>query len=246
MISDEYAARRREEIRADRATPSSDVLPGMGAVPSENRIAMRHESEHTTHYSVVDGMGNAVAVTTTINSLYGSLALVAEAGFLLNNEMDDFSARPGTANQFGLVQGAVNSIEPKKRMLSAMTPTIVLDSTGRLQFVTGSPGGPTIITTVAHIISNVVDFGMDISAATAAPRLHHQHLPDLLQYEHNGLRPNVVSGLHALGHTVKARPGYQGDTQSIFVLPDGTLAGIADPRRGGAAVSVRDTFQTVQ
>lgn len=246
MISDAYAAQRRKEIRADRATPSTEVLPGMGAVQRQSGTAMRRESEHTTHYSVVDSKGNTVAVTTTINSLYGSLALVTGAGFLLNNEMDDFSARPGTANQFGLVQGAVNAIEPKKRMLSAMTPAIVLDPTGRVKFVTGSPGGPTIITTVAQVISNVIDFGMDIGAATAAPRLHHQHLPDLLQYEHNGLRPDVVSGLQELGHTVRARPGYQGDTQSIFLLPDGTLVGSADPRRGGAAVSVRDTLQTVQ
>ena len=240
MISDAYAAQRRKDIRTDRATPSADVLPGMGAVPKESGTAVRRESEHTTHYSVVDGKGNAAAVTTTINSLYGSLALVTGAGFLLNNEMDDFSAKPGTANQFGLVQGPINAIEPKKRMLSAMTPAIVLDSTGRVKFVTGSPGGPTIITTVAQVISNVIDFGMDIGAATAAPRLHHQHLPDLLQYEHNGLRPDVVSGLQGLGHAVNARPGYQGDTQSIFLLPDGTLIGSADPRRGGAAVSVRD------
>jgi gamma-glutamyltranspeptidase/glutathione hydrolase len=246
MISDAYAAQRRKEIRADRATPSADVLPGMGAVQRESRTAMRRESEHTTHYSVVDSKGNAAAVTTTINSLYGSLALVTGAGFLLNNEMDDFSTRPGTANQFGLVQGPSNAVEPKKRMLSAMTPTIVLDSTGRVKFVTGSPGGPTIITTVAHVISNVIDFGMDIGAATAAPRLHHQHLPDLLHYEHNGLPSDVVSALQRLGHTVKARPGYQGDTQSILILPDRTLIGSADPRRGGAAVSVRNSLQTVQ
>jgi gamma-glutamyltranspeptidase/glutathione hydrolase len=246
MISDGYAAERRKHIRVDRATPSSDVQPGMGPVASQNRSASRREGEHTTHYSVVDRSGNAVAVTTTINSLYGSLVTVAGAGFLLNNEMDDFAARPGTANQFGLVQGAVNAIEPKKRMLSAMAPTIVLDSTGRLQFVTGSPGGPTIITTVAQIISNVVDFGMDIGAATAAPRLHHQHLPEILHYERDGLRPEIVSGLRALGHTLQARPGYQGDTQSIVLRPDGTLIGVADPRRGGAAVAVRETLQVVQ
>ena len=181
MISDAYAAQRRMEIRADRATPSGEVRPGMEALQLGNRTAARRESDHTTHYSVVDREGNAVAVTTTINSLYGSMAMVTGAGFLLNNEMDDFAARPGTPNQFGLVQGAVNAIGPKKRMLSAMTPTIVLDPTGRVKMVTGSPGGPTIITTVAQIISNVLDFGMDLGAATAAPRLHHQHLPDLLQ-----------------------------------------------------------------
>lgn len=246
MISDAYAAQRRDEIRADRATPSDDVRPGMGAVRSENRAAARRESEHTTHYSIVDSKGNAVAVTTTINSLYGSLATVTGAGFLLNNEMDDFASRPGTANQFGLVQGAVNAIEPKKRMLSAMAPTIVLDPAGRVKIVTGSPGGPTIITTVAQMISNVVDFNMDIGAATAAPRLHHQHLPDQLYYERDGLRPEVVTGLRGLGHPIQARPGYQGDTQSILLLPDGTLTAIADPRRGGAALSVREPLQSVQ
>jgi gamma-glutamyltranspeptidase / glutathione hydrolase len=218
----------------------------MGAVRPENRAAARRESEHTTHYSIVDSKGNAVAVTTTINSLYGSLATVTGAGFLLNNEMDDFASRPGTANQFGLIQGAVNAIEPKKRMLSAMAPTIVLDPAGRVKIVTGSPGGPTIITTVAQIISNVVDFDMDIGAATAAPRLHHQHLPDQLYYERDGLRPEVVTGLRGLGHPIQARPGYQGDTQSILLLPDGTLTAIADPRRGGAALSVRETLQSVQ
>ncbi len=246
MISDAYAAERRKDMLLNRATASSDVRPGMGPVQSANRTAMRREGEHTTHYSVVDRAGNAVAVTTTINSLYGSLALVSGAGFLLNNEMDDFAAKLGSANQFGLVQGAVNAIEPKKRMLSAMSPTIVLDSTGRVKMVTGSPGGPTIITTVAQIISNVVDFDMDIGAATAAPRLHHQHLPDVLHYERDGLRPEVVSALRGWGHTIQARPGYQGDTQSILRLPDGALSGTADPRRGGAAVAVRETLQIVQ
>jgi gamma-glutamyltranspeptidase/glutathione hydrolase len=246
MISDAYAAERRREIRTDRASLFGDVRPGMGPVPPESSPAARREGEHTTHYSVVDREGNAVAVTTTINSLYGSLATVTGAGFLLNNEMDDFASRAGTPNQFGLVQGAVNAIEPKKRMLSAMAPTIVLDPAGRVKMVTGSPGGPTIITTVAQMISNVVDFDMDIGAATAAPRLHHQHLPDLLHYERDGLRPEVVSGLRELGHPIQARPGYQGDAQSILLLPDGTATGTADPRRGGAAVRVRETQQVVQ
>ena len=246
MISDAYAAERRSQIRLERATASSDVQPGLGPVAPQNRSAATREGEHTTHYSIVDRSGNAVAVTTTINSLYGSLALVAGAGFLLNNEMDDFAARPGTANQFGLVQGPTNAIQPKKRMLSAMSPAIVLDSAGRIKLVTGSPGGPTIITTVAQIISNVIDFEMDIAAATSAPRLHHQHLPDLLHHERDGLGAAVVAALRAMGHTVQARPGYQGDSQSIFLRPDGMLIGVADPRRGGAAVSSRDTLQTVQ
>ena len=240
LISSAYASKRRAEIRLDRATPSEEVRPGLTSSSASLRALHRAaEGEHTTHYSIVDGKGNAVAVTTTINSLYGNLVTVAGAGFLLNNEMDDFTTKPGAPNQFGLVQGERNAIEPEKRMLSAMTPTVVLDDNGRVKLVTGSPGGPTIITTVAQIVSNVIDFGMDVASATATPRLHHQHLPDILYYERDSLAADVVAGLQALGHTVQVRSGYQGDTQSIFVFPNGTLVGIADPRRGGAAVSAR-------
>jgi hypothetical protein len=142
MVSEQYAAERRQEIRRDRATPSERTEPGLGPAPREPVPA---EPEHTTHYSVIDARGNAVAVTTTINSLYGSRVTVTGAGFLLNNEMDDFTARPGVPNQFGLVQGAANAIEPGKRMLSAMTPTIVLDADGQPRLILGSPGGPTIM-----------------------------------------------------------------------------------------------------
>jgi gamma-glutamyltranspeptidase/glutathione hydrolase len=238
MTSDAYARRRRSEIGKDRATPSERVRPGMSSVTND---IGRREGEHTTHFSVVDKAGNAVAVTTTINSLYGNLVTVAGAGFLLNNEMDDFAARPGTPNQFGLIQGERNRIEPGKRMLSAMAPTIVVDPNGRVKLVTGSPGGPTIITTVAQIISNIIDFEMNVADASAAPRLHHQHLPDVLYYERDGLRDAVVTALGARGHTLEARRGYQGDTQSILVLPDRTLAGVADPRRGGVALAVIDS-----
>jgi gamma-glutamyltranspeptidase / glutathione hydrolase len=245
MASDEYAAQRRGTIRLDRASPSTAVEPGLGPVPG-GRAGGRPEPEHTTHYSVVDGSGNAVAVTTTINSLYGNLVTVTGAGFLLNNEMDDFAAKPGTPNQFGLVQGEANAIEPGKRMLSAMTPTIVLGPDGRVRLVTGTPGGSTIITTVAQVVSNVVDFDMDLGSATAAPRLHHQHLPDVLRFERRGLRPEVVSALRALGHQVEERDGFQGDVQSILILPNGVLAGVSDPRRGGAAVGVREMRTVVQ
>jgi len=194
----------------------------------------------------MDSSGNAVAVTTTINSLYGSLVTVAGAGFLLNNEMDDFAASPGTPNQFGLVQGEGNAIEPEKRMLSSMSPTILLDAVGRVRLVTGSPGGPTIISSVAQMISNVVDFDMDVGSATAAPRLHHQHVPDVLSYERDGLATAVESALRGQGHTVEARSGYQGDTQSILVLQDGTLTGVADPRGGGAAIGVRQAIEVAR
>ncbi|MBA4156872.1 MAG: gamma-glutamyltransferase [Gemmatimonadetes bacterium] len=243
MVSAEYAAERRASIRADRATPSAAVEPGLGPVPGG---PVAREGEHTTHYSIVDRAGNAVAVTTTINSLYGNLVTVAGAGFLLNNEMDDFAAKPGTPNQFGLVQGEANAIEPGKRMLSAMTPTLVLDPAGRVRLVTGTPGGSTIITTVAQIVSNVVDWEMDLRTAIAAPRLHHQHLPDVLRYENNGLRSETVTRLRALGHTVEERGGFQGDVQSIVVSPNGILTGVSDPRRGGAAVGVEEVRQVVQ
>ncbi len=238
MTSDAYAAERRATIRPDRATPSVSIRPGLGPVPGEGT--------HTTHYSIVDGRGNAVAVTTTINSLYGSGVRVRGAGFILNNEMDDFTARPGVPNQFGLVQGAANAVQPGKRMLSAMSPTVVLDPSGRVVLVTGTPGGATIITSVASVVSNVIDFGMDEAASNAAPRLHHQHLPDTLRYERGGLSPATVASLRAMGHAVVEREGYQGDVQSIMVMRDGTLAGVADPRRGGAAVGVAVARAVVQ
>jgi gamma-glutamyltranspeptidase / glutathione hydrolase len=244
MYSDSYASERRRDIDMNRASPSAQVRPGMGAAPT-GRTA-RNESENTTHYSIVDGSGNAVAVTTTINSLYGNLVTVTGAGFLLNNEMDDFAAKPGTPNQFGLVQGEANAIAPGKRMLSAMTPTIVLDPSGSVLLVTGTPGGSTIITSIAQIVSNVIDFGMDAATSTAAPRLHHQHLPDILRFERRGLQPDVVERLRALGHDIQERPGFQGDVQTIMVLPGGVMAGVSDPRRGGAAVGVREFRQVVQ
>ncbi|MQA90658.1 MAG: gamma-glutamyltransferase [Gemmatimonas sp.] len=244
MISDDYAAERRSDIHPDRTTPSDSVLPGLTPVPA---VAMATpEPEHTTHYSIIDADGNAVAVTTTLNSLYGNVVMVEDAGFLLNNEMDDFTAKVGEPNQFGLVQGEANTIEPGKRMLSAMTPTIVLDPNGSVLLVTGTPGGSTIITSVAQVISNVIDFGMGVANATAAPRLHHQHLPDVLRYEENGLPVDVVAALEALGHEVDQRSGFQGDLQTIQVLPGTTTAGVADPRRGGASFGVTPVRQVVQ
>ena len=246
MISDAYATQRRGDIHMDRDTPSADVHPGLGAIPVSQSAATRREGENTTHYSIVDSAGDAVSVTTTINSLYGNLVTVEGAGFLLNNEMDDFSTKPGEPNQFGLVQGEPNAIQPGKRMLSSMTPVILVGPDGKVRLVTGTPGGATIVTTIAQIVSNVVDFGMDVASATSAPRLHHQHLPDVLSFEHAGLSSAAVAALRSRGHIVRERPGYQGDTQSIEVLPNGMLIGVADPRRGGAAVAVGDSRQTVQ
>ena len=226
MTSKAYAAERGADI-SERATPSTDIGPGLG--PST-------EGENTTHISVVDADGNAVALTTTLNSFFGSKVMVTGAGFVLNNEMDDFTAKPGTPNQYGLVQGANNAVGPGKRMLSAMTPTIVLNPAGELFFVAGTPGGATIITTVFQTIVNVVDYGMNVVQAVNAPRVHHQHLPDQIRYEPGGLPPDVVSDLEARGHTLVERGDISGDVEAIMVMPDGTLEAAADPRRGGAAV----------
>ena len=232
MISAEYGAERRASISMDAATPSEEVGPGLG--PSDDG--------ETTHLSVVDAQGNAVSITTTINSFFGSKVTVAGAGFVLNNEMDDFSARPGYPNMFGLVQGEANAIQPGKRMLSAMTPSIVVGPDGALLLVVGSPGGATIITNVFQQISNVVDFGMGVRQSLNAPRLHHQHLPDRIQYEMGSLSPDFVASLEAMGHTVEERYRsgdvypHIGDVQAIQRLPDGRLTGASDLRRGGAAV----------
>ncbi len=227
MISPTYGVERAASISLTAATPSSTIQPGLGEA--------RPEGPNTTHYSIVDEAGNAVAVTTTLNSWYGSKVTVAGAGFLLNNEMDDFSARPGTPNQFRLVQGENNAIGPGKRMLSAMTPTIVLAPDGSVRMVTGTPGGSTIITTVFQAISNVLDFDMNVVEAVSAPRVHHQHLPDEIAYEVDGLDAATVRALQSLGHRVVERSGTSGDVQMILV-EDGLLTGWSDPRRGGRAI----------
>ncbi len=233
MASQEYAEERRRGISMETATPSGEVSGGLGPEPGPSSAA--EEGRHTTHFSIVDGAGNAVAITTTINSWFGSKVTVEGAGFVLNNEMDDFSAKPGVPNQYGLVEGEANVVEPGKRMLSSMTPTVVLDPAGELFMVTGTPGGATIITTTFQTISNVVDFGMDAVASVHAPRVHHQHLPDQIYVEDGGLPAEVIAELEARGQTVMVRDGMSGDVQAILVRPDGTLAAASDPRRGGTA-----------
>ncbi|HET9441560.1 MAG TPA: gamma-glutamyltransferase, partial [Longimicrobiales bacterium] len=174
LISDAYAQRQRGSIALQTATPSSDIRPGMGAIS---------EGEQTTHISAVDADGNAVALTTTINELFGSAVTIRGAGFLMNDEMDDFSAKPGSPNMFGLVQGEANAIAPGKRMLSAMTPTIVVAPNGQTLLITGARGGPRIISAVFQIMSYVIDHQYPIDRAMEGPRLHHQHLPDVLYHE---------------------------------------------------------------
>src|SRR5438034_7275748 len=185
LLSKSYAARLRSQIDPQHATPT----PPQATSGSEGM--------NTTHYSVVDAQGNAAAVTTTLNGGFGSGVTVTGAGFLLNNEMDDFTSAPGKANMYGLVQGEANAIAPNKRMLSAMTPSIVTDSSGQVQLVLGTPGGPTIITTVTEVILNVLDHRMSLGAAVAAPRMHHQALPDVTRYERGGLSDETAAALRS-------------------------------------------------
>jgi gamma-glutamyltranspeptidase/glutathione hydrolase len=182
---------------------------------------------------VVDGEGNAVSVTYTINGFFGAGVMAPSTGFLLNNEMDDFAAKPGTANMFGLVQGDANAIQPKKRPLSSMTPTIVMKD-GRPVFVLGSPGGPRIITAVLETLMNLVDFGMAPGDAVAAARFHQQYLPDTVFYETNGLPPATLAALATMGYSLKEQAPW-GAVELIAISPDGTLTGVSDPRRSAGA-----------
>jgi gamma-glutamyltranspeptidase/glutathione hydrolase len=226
LLSEGYAARLRAGIDPARATPSSTIRPG---APRD------FESAETTHYSVVDAAGNAVATTTTINGWFGNGQVVAGAGFLLNNEMDDFSAKPGVPNLYGLVGGDANAVAPGKRMLSSMTPTIVTKD-GRAFLVLGSPGGSRIITTVLQVIMNVVDHGMDVQAAVDAPRFHHQWLPDEIRLERRGFPAGVVSALHALGHRTSVQAD-MGDVHAILIDPkSGVRFGASDPRMDGRTI----------
>jgi gamma-glutamyltranspeptidase/glutathione hydrolase len=212
------------------------IVPGTaGRTPVEPSPP---EGDHTTHYSIVDRDGGAASVTTTINSFYGSGVVVTGAGFLLNDEMDDFAAKPGTPNQFGLVQGESNAIEPGKRMLSSMSPTIVEDRDGDLLMVTGTPGGSTIITTVFQVISNVIDHRMSLAEAVAAPRIHHQALPDQLFFEPSGLAEATRAALVERGYLLEERKDWSGDVQAIARATGGGWIGVSDPRRGGGAVGV--------
>lgn len=246
LLSDAYLDARRATIDLAHASRSSDVPAGL---PVPGVVSAAPEGTNTTHYSIVDGHGNAVGVTTTINALYGGRVVVEGAGFLLNDEMDDFTSAPGRPNLLGLVMGEANAIAPRKRMLSSMAPTIVSDaSTGHVRIVLGSPGGATIISSVAQVVENVLTFGMSPREALAAPRLHHQHLPDQLFYERGGLEPEVVAALTAMGHAVTERPAsepLQGDVQAIFVDADGTLLGASDPRRGGAPFALAERVGAV-
>ena len=222
LLSKSYGASLRSEIDLQHATPTPPSVTTGGGV-------------HTTHYSIVDAKGNAASVTTTLNGGFGSGVTVTGAGFLLNNEMDDFTSAPGKPNMYGLVQGEANAIAPGKRMLSAMTPSIVLDRNGKLLLVVGTPGGPTIITTVAQVILNVLDQRMSLADAVAAPRIHHQALPDVIHYERDGLSEATVRALEMMGHRMEMRRGMSGIVAAIQHTAGGWI-GVADPRYAGGAL----------
>ncbi|MFN2567033.1 MAG: gamma-glutamyltransferase [Gemmatimonadaceae bacterium] len=222
LTSKSYAARLRATIDVARATPTRGLLPP------------RPEGTETTHYSVVDSSGNAVATTTTINALYGSGVYVVDAGFFLNDEMDDFATRPGHPNMFGLVQGEANAVQPGKRMLSAMSPTIVVGPGDSLLLVLGARGGPRIITSTSQVIVNVVDHRMTLADAMSAPRVHHQALPDTIRHEPDGLTQPVLDSLNRMGWGVG--PASAIGLVNAIMRVSGGYHGVADPRASGRAV----------
>jgi gamma-glutamyltranspeptidase / glutathione hydrolase len=229
LITKQYAAAWRASILPGKATPSADLHRPAGFLPPPPTMSqVRHESTQTTHYSVMDAEGNAVAVTTTLNNGFGSGVTAEGLGFLLNDEMDDFASKQGSPNMYGLIQGPANSIAPGKRPLSNMTPTIVLKD-GKVRFVLGSPGGARIITTVANIFLSAADEGLNIQRAVDAPRFHHQYLPDIVYLE-PGFSDATINGLRAMGYTLKIG-GHWSDGECIEVDPKtGELEGGHDHR----------------
>jgi gamma-glutamyltranspeptidase/glutathione hydrolase len=242
LIDKRYAEAWRETIPLRRATPADEVkrpaiftkLDEYAASNPQPRYVQ--EPEHTTHYSVVDPDGNAVAVTTTLNDSFGSHVTAEGLGFLLNNEMDDFAVKQGVPNMYGLIQGPANAVGANKRPLSAMTPTIVLKD-GKLYLVLGSPGGPTIITTVANVLMGVVDYGLNIQESVNAPRFHNQWLPDRIMLEKYGISPDTLGILEGMGHKLKTDREFWGDAECIAIDPKtGERLGASDGRNNGKAV----------
>ena len=225
LLDPGYLASRRASIRADRATPSSEVGAGQPA----------REPEDTTHFNVIDPRGNAVALTYTINNSYGSAVTAPRLGFLLNNEMDDFAAQPGKPNMFGLIQGEANAIAPRKRPLSAMTPTIV-EKDGRLVMALGAPGGPRIISGVLQVLLHVIDFGLDIQRAVDQPRIHHQWMPDRLYHE-PGLSPDTLELLRKRGHELA--PIYAVGSVEAILVEEPRVRSVEDATTKGANVTER-------
>jgi gamma-glutamyltranspeptidase/glutathione hydrolase len=246
LISKEYAKTIFDKIESakNKAVPSGEI--------KSLDVSLIHETTETTHYSIYDSFGNALGTTTTINSSFGSGIVVDGAGFLLNNEMDDFSGKPGVQNQFGLLGTEANSIQPEKRMLSSMTPTIILKD-GEPYIIIGSPGGSVIITTVLQVILNCIDFDMNIREAIEAPRIHHQWLPDSLYYEQKALTENVKKELAAMGYALVdkdaelrilgiaegimvTKEATKIDKRNKIICPANGVYGASDPRGDGLAV----------
>ncbi|MCY7347315.1 MAG: gamma-glutamyltransferase [Pyrinomonadaceae bacterium] len=228
LLKKEYAAKRRATIDLTKASKSSDI--GAGEITGG-------ESMETTHFTIVDADGNCVSNTYTINDLYGSRVTAKGTGVLLNDEMDDFAARPGTPNMFGLIQGERNAVAPKKRPLSAMTPTIVLRKDGSLWFAVGARGGPRIITAVLQTISNMIDHDMNIQQAIDAPRIHHQWFPDEILSEPFGMSPDTRLALENLGHKFTAKPGFVASATVIAIdEKTGARLGAIDSRSDGEAI----------
>jgi len=230
LTAKKYADAWRTSILPDKASPSADLKrPADFLPPAPATAGQRHESPDTTHYSVVDAEGNAVSVTTTLNDSFGSHVTAGTLGFLLNDEMDDFAAKMGVPNMFGLIQGPANAIAPGKRPLSSMTPTIVLED-GTLRYVLGSPGGARIITTVANIFLSAAEGGLNIQEAVDAPRFHHQYLPDKLYLE-PGFNPKVLFELKEMGYNIDVKDGHWSNGECIAIDPKtGELAGGQDHR----------------
>ena len=227
LLDVSYLNERMEYFSFENATKSSEINPG---------TIVWEESEETTHYSIVDPMGNAVAVTTTLNGSYGSKVFVEEGGYFLNNEMDDFSSKPGVPNMFGLIGGKANAIAPQKRMLSAMTPTIV-ERNGKLAMVVGTPGGSTIITSVLQTLLNVFEYNMDIQTAVSTPRFHHQWLPDVVIFEPNLFSQSLMDSLQKKGYDIKEQYSrIIGRVDAILISEDMSLSTGADPRGDDTAV----------
>lgn len=224
LLSAQYLAGRMKSFRPDSA--SSSAVTGPGSPIHDGGV-------QTTHYSVVDHMGNAVSATTTLNETFGNSIVVDSAGFLLNNEMDDFSVKPGVPNMFGLTGGRANSAEPGKRMLSSMTPVIV-EKDGKLFLTAGSPGGSTIPTSVLQVLINVIDYGMSITQAVDSGRFHHQWLPDQISYEANSFPSSAIEGLGRAGHKLSERKSI-GRVNAIMILPDGKMRGGPDRRGNNSA-----------
>jgi len=227
LMSRSYAEQRRRDIDAVRASDSKTVGAGDPAP---------YESPQTTHFTIIDPDGNVVSNTYTLNESYGSAVTVPGAGILLNDEMDDFTSKPGVPNTYGLIQGEANAIVARKKPLSSMTPTLVLKD-GKLWFAIGSPGGATIINTVLQVIVNVVDFGMNLQEAVDSPRFHHQWLPDKIDWERFEFSRDTSDALEKAGYVFAAKPDTIGDAEGIMVDPQsGARLGASDPRRGGVAV----------